>query len=161
MSIVVSIFSCSFSDMGNGESSPTKSVLTSVASYVAFIGACVDRKTNEISDFVDKENRQSIYVNEAIRKRRSIHRSANSAILTPRTPPLSARSKQNIADREDHILLSARSIAIQKKAPLFRDTGEDELTYPVAPMSGRKLDMNAINDMIEKDRIRRTSVAPS
>ena len=142
--------------MGNGESAPTKSVLTSVVSYVAFVSACIDRKSTEISEFVDKENKQSIYVNEAIRKRRSIHQRST---LAPITPPLSARSRQNIADREDRIMLSARSIAIQKKAPLFRDTGDEEL--PAPPMSGRKLDMQAINDMIEKDRVRRSSAAPT
>ena len=137
--------------MGNGESAPTKSVLTSVASYVAFVGACIERKSTEISDFVDKENKHSVFVNQAIQKRR--------AAMTPRTPPLSARSRQSIADREDHIMLSARSIAIQKKAPLFRDNGEDDLNTQI--LSARKLDMQAINDMIEKDRARRSSAAPA
>jgi hypothetical protein len=147
--------------MGNGQSSPTRSVLTSVASYVAFVGACLERKTSQLSDFVEEENRKSIVVNEAIRKRRAtvsndFNKSAN---MTPRTPPLSARSRQGIADREDHILLSARSIAIQKKAPLFRDTGDDEQSS--IQLSARKLDMQAINEMIEKDRLRRLSAAPT
>jgi hypothetical protein len=147
--------------MGNGESAPTKSVMASVASYVAFVGACIERKSAEISEFVEKENNQSIYVNEAIRVRRSMNR---SSVMTPRTPLLSARSKQSIADREDHILLSARSIAIQKKAPLFRDVGDDDTSSSFVnsgQLSARKLDMQAINDMIEKDRIRRASAAPT
>jgi hypothetical protein len=146
--------------MGNRESAPTKSVLTSVASYVAFIGSCIERKSGELSEFVDKENEKSIYVSEAIRKRRAANR---SSVMTPRTPPLSARSKQNISDREDHIMLSARSIAIQKKAPLFRDNEEDDLnaSFSQPQLSARKLDKQAINDMIEKDRIRRSSAAPT
>lgn len=148
--------------MGNSESSPTKSVLASVASYVAFVGACIERKSAEISEFVDKENKESITVKEAIRKRRAATRDPNrSTVMTPRTPPLSARSRQSIADRDDHIMLSARSISIQKKAPLFRDVGDEDGGSSAIQLSGRKLDMQAINDMIEKDRIRRGSAAPT
>ena len=154
--------------MGNSSSATqsetsAKSVLSSIAQCVAFVGSCVERKSQEISEYVDKESKRSVVVAEAIAKRRAA--SASQQLVTPRTsrggrsPPLSARSRQNIADREDHIMLSARSIAIQKKAPLFRD-GDDVLSTPQAPLSARKLDMNAINDMIEKDKQRR-SAAPT
>jgi len=135
--------------MGNAASA--QSVLTTVASHVAFIGACIRRKGDELSELVDQETSQSIH----IPSRRS------AALVTPSqkfsTPPLSARSRQNITDREDHLLLSARSIAIQKKAPLFRDTGEEDAENQPQPLlSGRKLDMNLINEMVQRDKIRRS-----
>jgi hypothetical protein len=128
---------------------------------VAFVGSCVERKSHEISEYVDSESKRSVVIAEAIAKRRA----ASNPMTTPRTsrggrsPPLSALSRQNITDREDHIMLSARSIAIQKKAPLFRDTEEMGST-PQPPLSARKLDMNSINEMIEKDKQRR-SAAPT
>ena len=147
--------------MGNSASSAasSKSFLVSVSQCVAFVGSCVERKSNEISEYVDSESKRSVVIAEAIAKRRAASNATPQNSRGMKSPPLSARSRQNITDREDHILLSARSIAIQKKAPLFRDT--DELGSPAqAPLSARRLDMYAINEMIEKDRQRR-SAAPT
>lgn len=137
--------------MGNSTSSGE-----SVWASVAFIGVCIDRKTKEVEQFVEDESRRSVQISRAIEARRML--SSNTNPLTSRSsfrsPPLSARSKQSQADRDDHILLSARSIAIQKKAPLFRDNGEEEYfqTEWAPPHSSRKLDMHVINEMIQKDR---------
>lgn len=157
--------------MGNATSgeeatSPSSSVLTSIVSYVAFVGACIKRKSDEIShDIMDQQTNESIRsINHY--KRRSAFVAIppteadynSTSHLRIKSPPLSARSRQNIADREDHLLLSARSIAIQKKAPLFRDTvldGEGEQP-PQPPLSARKMDISSINEMIERDRIRRS-----
>lgn len=144
--------------MGNtSSSSQESSVLTCVVSYVAFVGTCVKRKGEELSDFVDRETTQSIHISNAIARRRSALTTPRRSCRVIKSPPLSARSKQTIADREDHLLLSARSIAIQKKAPLFRDTGEDEAESQPQPLvAARKLDINVINELVERDKIRRS-----
>ena len=148
-------------------SQSSSSVLTSIVSYVAFVGACIKRKSDEIShDIMDQQTNESIRtVNHYNRRRsafvttpRTVEESTSSSLQRIKSPPLSARSRQNITDREDHLLLSARSIAIQKKAPLFRDTaldGEGEQP-PQPPLSARKMDISTINEMIERDRIRRS-----
>ena len=144
--------------MGNSGSSSEEPFWSSIA----FIGVCIDRKTRQVEQFVEDESRRNIQVSRAIEDRRKLA----SKVATPltqrsiRSPPLSARSRQSQADRDDHILLSARSIAIQKKAPLFRDNGEEEyLQTEWAPqLSARKLDMHSINELIERDR---TSVSTS
>lgn len=136
--------------MGNASSSGE-----SVWASVAFIGVCIDRKAKEVEQFVEDESKRSIQVSRAIEARRVLSGvPSQTSRASFRSPPLSARSRQSQADRDDHILLSARSIAIQKKAPLFRDNGEEEYfqTEWAPPLSARKLDMHVINDMIQKDR---------
>ena len=141
--------------MGNSGSSE------SLWSNVAFIGVCIDRKTREIGNFVDAEGRRSVHVSQALEARRAalshkaMKKPRTSRLATARSPPLSARSRQSHVDREDHILLSARSIAIQKKAPLFRDNGEEEFSQAdwAPPLSARKIDMVTINEIVDKDRL--------
>jgi hypothetical protein len=118
--------------------------MRTAASYIGFIGACIERKANDVTKFVETERRKSITVGP-FGTPRTISR--NFASLP--TPPLSARNR---VDRTDHILLSARTIAIQKKAPLFRDDMiEDELPALPGHITRKKLDTNAIDQMIAED----------
>ena len=133
-------------------------------SYIAFIGACVDRKGEELSQYVEDEGKKSVHVSNAVAARRAAQARRAAPNETPRSarsPPLSARSRQSQADREDHLLLSARSIAIQKKAPLFRDNGEEEyLQSELLPhVTSRKLDMGTINAMVEEDRAANSGIS--
>lgn len=129
--------------MGAGQS--TEEFFKSTASYIAFVGACIERKARNVSQFVESEGQKSITLGDATP--RTISRKFGSLP----TPPLSARKQ---VDRTDHIVLSARSIAIQKKAPLFRDDSPEEnyrCTVP-ANILRKKLDMSAIEQMIYDDQ---------
>jgi hypothetical protein len=128
--------------------------------YIAFIGACVDRKTKEFTNYVQSENKQVLpgrqyYSHSGLEARRRRRRRRQD--VSEDSAPTSSRSTSRIIDREDHVQLSARSIAIQKKAPLFRDNGEEEFfenEYLPSKLSGQKLDMSAIDRLIEGDRKR-------
>lgn len=136
-----------------------ESVLGNFYQYIAFIGACVDRKTKEFSNYVQSENKQVLpgrqfYSHSGIEARRRRRRRQD---VSQDSPPTSSRSTSRIIDRDDHVQLSARSIAIQKKAPLFRDNGEEEFfenEYLPSKLSGKKLDLSAIDRLIEDDRKR-------
>jgi hypothetical protein len=133
--------------------------------YIAFIGACVDRKTREISDYIQSENQKALpggsynnYSRAGVEARRRRYRRKQQQEESQDSLPTSARSNSSrIIDRDEHLQLSARSIAIQKKAPLFRDNGEEEFfehEYLPSKLSGQKIDMSAIDRMIEDDRRR-------
>lgn len=126
--------------------------------------SCWDRKKAAFSEYMQQEDAKPVY-HASFKGRGSYGSSVRPNITTPvsnnskqrpdMSPPLSSR-----VDRDEHILLSARSIAIQKKAPLFRDNGEEEFlqTEQGPPqLSARKLDLNAIERMIKEDRVRASS----
>ena len=130
--------------------------------YIAFVGACMDRKAKEFSDYVKSENQQALpgnryYSNSGVEARRR-QRYRRNRRREEESPPTSSRSTSRILeDRDDHVQLSARSIAIQKKAPLFRDNGEEEFfenEYLPSKLSGQKIDLSAIDRMIEQDKRR-------
>jgi len=128
--------------------------------YIAFVGACMDRKAKEFSEYVQSENQQALpgnryYSHAGVEARRRRYKRSKRR---EESPPTSSRSTSRILeDRDDHVQLSARSIAIQKKAPLFRDNGEEEFfenEYLPSKLSGEKLDLSAIDRLIEDDKRR-------
>ena len=136
-------------------------VLQNFYQYIAFVGTCMDRKAKEFTDYVKTENQLALpgkqhYSHTGIEARRRQRYRRNRR--QDESPPTSSRSTSRILeDRDDHVQLSARSIAIQKKAPLFRDNGEEEFfenEYLPSKLSGKKMDLSAIDRLIEDDKRR-------
>ena len=124
----------------------------------AFIGSCWDRNKAVLSSYVESESGKTVYHSThstgAI-PRRSL---ARQSVVTPvgNNSVLASPRVMSQVDRDDHILLSARSIAIQKKAPLFRDNGEQEFVQnDMSPaLSARKMDMKAIQQLVAQDSLK-------
>ena len=120
-----------------------------MGNVIYLTSSCWDRKKAEFSEYMNKEGAEPVY--HASFKSSYGKSSRDRSALQGVSPPLSGRG----VDRDEHILLSARSIAIQKKAPLFRDNDEEEfLQHEQGPpqLSARKLDMDAIRKMVQEDR---------
>jgi len=176
------------------------SYFSPITEYVAFVGACVDRKAKELNDYIDTQRDHDIYYsrrgmeerrkrrggagNTSARQRENITgmyndfspRSSSTAdqatttrgrrkpIESSDTTPLqSARgTSSRFIERDDHVLLSARSIAIQKKAPLFRDTQDESYLSPTSEgmlkvFESNRLNLTEIDRMIEEDKFVRNS----
>ena len=124
---------------------------------IYIVSSCWDRKTREISQYLEKESLQPVFSKGSYgaRRRQILQTPIGKSSPNTRSPPLSARQ----VDRDEHILVSARSIAIQKKAPLFRDNGEEEYLQNSKPMlSARKLNMDAILRMVDEDPAKSSSI---
>jgi hypothetical protein len=138
-----------------------------VSEYIAFVSACVDRKAKEIGEYIESERSHDIYYSrsgyEARKRRTNVeYGSASTGQSTPLPSGRGERDSSRFIDRDDHVLLSARSIAIQKKAPLFRDNPNEEDSFLSPTSAGimkkferEKLDLSEIDKLIEADRMER------
>ena len=101
--------------------------LLTLRGFVGSVSACMERQGHEINKLIESQRKQSVGVPPS----------------TPRRPP----AVETPRSRDDHVMLSARSIAVQKKAPLFRE--EDAGNEYLDQLTARRMEISQIKKLAQ------------